>query len=517
MYETCTEEERLCNEKMDALLSGVKTNRIIFEEEKEHMPEIIIDEEFKKLIPPLNEDEYTGLERSLLEEGCRDALVLWNNTIIDGHNRHEICTKHDIEYTTITKEFEDRDDAKKWILENQFGRRNISASQKAVLGLELEKILSKEAEARMLSGLEDVELHVDDPEELVLQGSEDGYYQDALLKQHTVTKENNIDFNSKLVYFIQAENGGDVKIGSSSKVDERLKQLQIASPEKLKVTNIIPGGVEKEKELHKEFKSIKKEGEWFKPTQKLCELAKAKPNRKLQSVDQAGNHIGVSGKYIQMAKFIEKEHPEVLEEVLKGDVSLKKVYRELRRDVRLSTQGKKLNLSTDNKYRVIYADPPWKYNNSGLDDYGHAEGHYPCMSILELCDLPVDEIAEDNAVLFMWTTSPFLEDSFKVVSAWGFKYKTSFIWDKVKHNYGHYNSVRHEILLICTKGSCTPDNKKLFDSVISIAKTNVHSQKPEFFRIMIDKLYTFGSRVELFSRVKVDGWDAWGNELDETC
>lgn len=163
------------------------------------------------------------------------------------------------------------------------------------------------------------------------------------------------------------------------------------------------------------------------------------------------------------------------------------------------------------KYRVIYADPPWKYNDKLVDGYGPAEFHYPTMSIEELCLLPVKELAEDNAVLFLWVTSPLLEDAFRVIRAWGFEYKTSFVWDKVKHNMGHYNSVRHEFLLVCVRGSCTPDNMRLYDSVQSIERTE-HSTKPEEFRNIIDDIYQRGSKIELFARRTVEGWEAWGNE-----
>ncbi len=163
------------------------------------------------------------------------------------------------------------------------------------------------------------------------------------------------------------------------------------------------------------------------------------------------------------------------------------------------------------KYRVIYADPPWKYNDRLVDGYGPAEFHYPTMSIEELCLLPVKELAEDNAVLFLWVTSPLLEDAFRVIHAWGFDYKTSFVWDKVKHNMGHYNSVRHEFLLVCVRGSCTPDNMRLYDSVQSIERTE-HSTKPEEFRNIIDDIYQVGNKIELFARRTVDGWETWGNE-----
>jgi N6-adenosine-specific RNA methylase IME4 len=163
------------------------------------------------------------------------------------------------------------------------------------------------------------------------------------------------------------------------------------------------------------------------------------------------------------------------------------------------------------KYRIIYADPPWKYNDKLIDGYGPAEFHYPTMTIGELCNLSIREMAEENSILFLWVTSPLLEDSFEVIHAWGFEYKTSFVWDKIKHNMGHYNSVRHEFLLVCTHGSCTPDNMKLFDSVQTIERRE-HSEKPEEFRSIIDTLYITGKRIELFARRPKEGWEVWGNE-----
>ena len=115
--------------------------------------------------------------------------------------------------------------------------------------------------------------------------------------------------------------------------------------------------------------------------------------------------------------------------------------------------------------------------------------------------------------LFLWVTSPFLKKCFEVIEAWGFEYKTNFVWYKVKHNFGYYNSVRHEHLFICTKGSCTPDNDKLINSVQTIERSKKHSEKPEKFREIIDTLYPNGKRIELFARNKAKGWDSWGNEI----
>lgn len=168
----------------------------------------------------------------------------------------------------------------------------------------------------------------------------------------------------------------------------------------------------------------------------------------------------------------------------------------------------------DGKYRVIYADPPWKYGNTMPDYMGVQDNHYETMTVKEVCELPVKDMAGDNAVLFLWVTSPILEESFQVVNAWGFKYKASFVWDKVKHVMGHYNSVRHEILLVCTRGSCQPDIQKLFDSVYSEERTE-HSTKPEYFREVIDTIYPNGKRIELFARSEHDNWNTWGNEIPQ--
>lgn len=171
--------------------------------------------------------------------------------------------------------------------------------------------------------------------------------------------------------------------------------------------------------------------------------------------------------------------------------------------------------NTNETFRVIYADPAWSYNDKqDTPQLGGAAKHYDTMTINELCKLPVNNISEKNSILFLWVTSPLLEDAFQVVNAWGFKYKTSFIWNKVKHNMGHYNSVRHEILLVCTKGSCTPDNKKLYNSVQSIERNNNHSEKPIEFINIIDDLYNYGNKLEMFCRtIKKENWYGWGNEL----
>lgn len=193
--------------------------------------------------------------------------------------------------------------------------------------------------------------------------------------------------------------------------------------------------------------------------------------------------------------------------------------RELARE-RLIAEMREAPPLPDGRYRVFYADPPWAYDDEGVIDgnesFGRAERYYPAMSIAQLCEMgeAVRGMAEDDAVLFMWVPSPFLESCFHVIRAWGFRYKASYIWDKVRRNYGHYNSVRHEFLLIGVRGNCTPDTRTLPDSVVSVERGR-HSEKPERFREIIDSQYTWGARIELFARRPAAGWVTWGNELDD--
>jgi N6-adenosine-specific RNA methylase IME4/ParB-like chromosome segregation protein Spo0J len=242
----------------------------------------------------------------------------------------------------------------------------------------------------------------------------------------------------------------------------------------------------------------------------------------------------VSHDTIMRVKKIESTaKPEIIAAIRSGEKSINEAYKEIKAvekkeeliekklDYEIRVEQKTENtqsidiFKTKNKFRVIYADPAWSYNDKqDTPKLGGAVKHYDTMSTAEICGLPIKDITDKDSVLFLWVTSPLLPDGLEVIKAWGFNYKSSFVWDKVGHVMGHYNSVRHEFLLIAAKGSCTPDMKVLIDSVVSIEKTDKHSEKPKEFREIIDKLYTHGERIELFCRANDDKkWHIWGNEV----
>ena len=248
------------------------------------------------------------------------------------------------------------------------------------------------------------------------------------------------------------------------------------------------------------------QGEKKSPSQQIDDEIDSDSNARRTSTIRA-KAAGTNRRYIDLADKLEAEHPELADEVLAGKKTLTQAHRELKRQ----EITREVSLP-DAKFRIVYADPPWSYGNTQPDYHTEQRDHYPAMGIADICAMPVASLCEDNAVLFLWATSPILEESFQVIRAWGFKYKASFVWDKIKHNMGHYNSVRHEFLLVCVRGSCQPDVAKLFDSVQSVERTE-HSKKPDVFYEIIETLYPHGKRIELFARLQREGWHAHGHEV----
>jgi len=115
------------------------------------MSPLMIDPEFESLITPLKPDEYAELEKSILEEGCRDPIITWKGVIVDGHNRYTICRKHSLEFKTVERDFESRDDAKVWMIRNQIGRRNLNNYERSRLALKMKPLISKKAKENLVT------------------------------------------------------------------------------------------------------------------------------------------------------------------------------------------------------------------------------------------------------------------------------------------------------------------------------------------------------------------------------
>ena len=377
---------------------------------------IAVNPVFHSLIPPLAPEELAQLEHNLLTDGCRDPLATWRGTLLDGHNRFDICQRHNLPFQTVEIELTDNEAAMDWIDANQLGRRNLTPDQRSIIRGRLYNRTKKAAADNLKRGSSYRCPHC-----------------------HTIYKNN-------------------------EHICEHSASGQNVRSERTSETLAV--------QHHVTERTIRRDG------------------KRAEALDQ-----------------LAETQPELAQAVRDG----KKRFNEVRREIKRAEVQQTVKLP-DAKFRVVYADPPWKYGDQLTEDYGPTKFHYPSMSIPELCALPIRELVESDAVLFLWVTSPLLFQCAPIISAWGFSYKTSFVWDKIKHNMGHYNSVRHEFLLICTRGSCQPDVPTLYDSVQSIERTR-HSVKPPEFRALIDALYPHGKRVELFARGEVpSGWESWGNQ-----
>lgn len=223
--------------------------------------------------------------------------------------------------------------------------------------------------------------------------------------------------------------------------------------------------------------------------------------------------LGIDKKTSSRAQQLAALPEETVDAIKTGEVKLTEALRQVRK----SSLGDRVAAMPEGKHRVIYADPPWKYGDerTGLSGYSGsaAADHYPTMPTPDICALPVRDLADSDSVLFMWATFPLLPDALEVVKAWGFTYKTAFVWDKQRANMGNYHNASAELLIVATRGSCTPEIDTRFDQVQSVKRDGRHSEKPEHFRQIIDGMYPTGPRIELFRRGDAPaGWLVWGNE-----
>lgn len=384
---------------------------------------MIIDQEFKSLNRKLNESEYKKLEASIIQEGVRDPLVLWNEILIDGHNRLDIATKHNISYSTINNnDLADREEVKTWIINNQLGRRNLTPNEVSYYRGKLYESLKRQGERSDITSGQNV--HKSTSEEMAEKYG---------VSEKTIRRD--AEF-SKAVDRVEAEAGIDIKDA----------------------------------------------------------ILSGKAN--------------VPKKNIEDVIKIKQEAPEYVEPIMQGEITITKAKREIAKEKRKNMPKPELPIGT---YEVIYADPPWSYDNSGFTQ--SAASQYPTMSIEEICNLDVSALTNNRSVLFMWATSPLLPEAFEVIKAWGFEYKASMVWIKDRSpGMGWWVNTKHELLLMASKPSAEKVNHpaKKFDSVITAPVTR-HSAKPDVFYKLIEEMYD-GTKIELFARNKREGWDNWGNE-----
>lgn len=162
------------------------------------------------------------------------------------------------------------------------------------------------------------------------------------------------------------------------------------------------------------------------------------------------------------------------------------------------------------KYQIIYADPPWEYRHCA-SKCREITNQYPTMKLNDIKELNIP--SADNAILYLWATAPKLLEALEVMIAWNFDYRTCMIWDKEIIGMGYWFRGQHELLLVGIKGKMSPPQQNLRISSVWKERRTKHSKKPDNIRELIKQWYPAQERIELFAREKIEGWDAWGNEI----
>lgn len=405
---------------------------------------IEIRKTFQALIPPLSADERAQLESNLVADGCREPLVVWCpngeapecGILLDGHNRHEICTRLVIHYEIVEAQgVESEDDARLWIIRNQLGRRNIEPIDRAALARIAEPLIAAKAKENQQGGRGGVLLSVNLPEA------------------------------------IETREAAAELAGMSGKQYDKAKQvLDDGAPE-------------------------------------LVEAVR----RKEASLNAAADVATLPKE--EQAEIVAKGEKEILEAAkrIRAEKAEKRREERIAHIVEISAGNRPLELAQ--KFPVIYCDPPWRYEHIETESRA-IENQYPTMTLDEICALPVQNIAMDDCVLFLWATSPKLHEAMQVLTAWGFDYRTCAVWDKEIIGMGYYFRQQHELLLVATKGSpITPAPSDRPASVIR-SRREGHSKKPEVFYELLEQMYGQLPKVEMFCRSARAGWAVWGNQSE---
>ena len=436
-----------------------------------------IDEEFAGLIPPLTEEEYKGLEASILSEGCRDALVVWGDVLVDGHNRYKICTAHNIPYTTKQKDFADRNAVLVWMLQNQLSRRNLNDFQRVEMVRKCEHAVKTQAKERQLSGL----VQNTSPVPLKSAGRD---ARDELAQMadvgHSTYEHAAVVLDNAPEEVIQATRKNELSINAAYEVTKlpEDKQQEVSR-------RISQGG---------------------KPKDVVAEMR---------------TRSGVSPKTYERAVAVIESAPEELKtELREGNMTINQAYnhmkrmeKEAKREETRQQNAEKVQaisnpLDAQGLFQTIVIDPAWDYSEEGDNDaFGRIRPSYHTMPMEEIEALPIAQIADENAHLYLWVTNRTLYKAFHLLEAWGFRYITCLTWIKPHYGVGNYYRSQTEHVLFGVRGS--QPLKRHDAGTWFEAPCGKHSAKPDKFYELVESC-SYAPYIDIFGRKERNGWTVWG-------
>jgi N6-adenosine-specific RNA methylase IME4 len=280
-------------------------------------------------------------------------------------------------------------------------------------------------------------------------------------------------------------------------------------------------------DLLAEAKRLVGHGAWLPWIEANCQMSTrtaqdymrlAKARSEIEANAQNSAHLSVLGAMKLLAPSGEDEPDEMLvargeREILETAQMLRSEKTQERREQRLLRIAAQADAGPlpEHKFPIILCDPPWSYEFSPTHTRA-IEQKYETMSLDEIRALPVENLAADDALLFLWVTPPILEQAFQVIRAWNFEYRTGAVWDKQIIGAGHWFRQQHEHLLVGRRGQFPTAPEAARASSIISARRREHSRKPDEVYQLIERMYPDLPKVELFARFARKGWHAWGNQ-----
>lgn len=411
------------------------------------------------LIPEATPEEFEALKASIRANGQREPIVLLDGKILDGRHRERACRELGAKVQAV--QFAGSDPVA-FVLDMNVHRRHLTESQRAMVAARL---------ATLDQGGEAGVRKTNAPMGALPDQQPPPITQPAAAKRLQVSRRAvqraRVVQSSGAPELAQAVESGAAKVRPAAEIAAALP-------------------VEEQAEIVK--------------AGKVTEAAKVVRETKQQARDEGWTP------------------PQTDQEVLRRAREIRKRKTEERREERMErlaeTEKGGSPMPSGRTYHVVYCDPPWRYQHAASESRA-IENHYPTTSHEDLRAMPVTELAADDAVLVMWATSPKLEEALDLIKAWGFTYKTSMVWVKDRMGMGYYARIRHELLLIATRGKVpAPAPSARPDSIVE-APRGAHSRKPAGVRDQVAAMWPGLRKIELFAREASDGWDVWGFEAPE--
>lgn len=419
-----------------------------------------INEKFKNLIPPLTSEEFLQLENNCKKDGILESIKTWQGYIIDGHNRYEIAIKNNLLYQTKEMYFDSEPEVVEWIILHQFGRRNLTESQKSYLrGVRYEN-------EKLKHGGERSKLQI-----LQLEKTSEKLANEYNVSERTIINDANFSKGIDVITKVAPEKRDALL---NEKTEFTKAEIQSFAPIQKQAEQFVKANVilKTDTEIYSEIE--KKANELA--LQKIKEIEEGKQQKKEEKIQQRQESIQ------QTKEKINKE-----------------------------------NITIKDKYDVVVIDPPWAYEERGgfsgkQHDPDNLRGGvpYPTMTLQQIQNIEIP--IKENAILFLWTTHAFLHDAFHLLEKWGLTYKATMVWDKEIIGMGRNIRMQCEFCLIATKGKPIINGNSERDIIRE--KRRQHSRKPDAFYDFVER-YTYGSKLDYFSRETRNGWAVFGAETNK--